>query len=429
MNLYRGLEDDIMNETLYIENFLVIKKAEIQLNKITLLIGPQASGKSLIAKLCHFFKQIPCIIEMTLLAGKNKRELDKQITRDFYNKFSYDSWSEQDFYIKYQKNNFCIEVSVINNKNNKTRVNIKFNDNLTKLYNRRKRVRKNELRKKDYNFPLDLEEPLYTMISSVINYALTQKNDELHADSFFIPASRSFFSHINKHVFTLFLNEIKTDPFIIGFGGLYEAAKNSYEKDFENHKNYAFLKKMQRLSNEIIDGEYRHEKEKDWIIKNNQKTELFYASSGQQEALPMLLTLLSFATRNRKSSYAFIEEPEAHLFPEAQSKVMAFLSHLYAEYQTNFFLTSHSPYILSALNNHILAAEVVDAGKMAPEKFTELNGYGVPIPFSDVAAYTICDGEIKSIRDEEYQMIGGDILDGISDHFGQVTDTLLNLRG
>ncbi|MEM6405910.1 MAG: AAA family ATPase, partial [Pseudomonadota bacterium] len=98
-----------MNETLYIENFLVIKKAELQLNKITLLIGPQASGKSLIAKLCHLFKEIYYKIEITLLSGKNKRDLNQWIIHDFYNKFSRDSWHGQEFYIKYQKNDFCIE--------------------------------------------------------------------------------------------------------------------------------------------------------------------------------------------------------------------------------------------------------------------------------------------------------------------------------
>lgn len=43
-------------EKLTINNFLVIQKAEIELKDINLLIGPQANGKSVIARLIYLFK-------------------------------------------------------------------------------------------------------------------------------------------------------------------------------------------------------------------------------------------------------------------------------------------------------------------------------------------------------------------------------------
>ena len=221
--------------------------------------------------------------------------------------------------------------------------------------------------------------------------------------------------------------DIDIDPFMRSFGYFYEMSKSKYKNNGYEEKS---MKNLMMLMSDVVNGSYQFSDNQDWIVQKNRKVNLAQASSGQQEILPLLLTSAIYVIDNQqKSDFIFIEEPEAHLFPEAQSKVMAFFSYLYAEYQTSFFLTSHSPYILSALNNHILAAEVVEAGNMAPERFTELNGYGVPIPFSDVAAYTICDGEVKSIRDEEYQMIGGEMLDGISDHFGRVTDALLELHG
>jgi predicted ATPase len=45
-----------MKESINISNFLVIKKADIEIKKINVIIGPQANGKSLIAKLLYFFK-------------------------------------------------------------------------------------------------------------------------------------------------------------------------------------------------------------------------------------------------------------------------------------------------------------------------------------------------------------------------------------
>ena len=93
-----------------------------------------------------------------------------------------------------------------------------------------------------------------------------------------------------------------------------------------------------------------------------------------------------------------------------------------------FRSTSHSPYVLSALNNHILAGEVVAAGKLTADEYTKLNGTGVPIRFEDVASYTISKGVTRSLSDEEYKMIGGDILDSVSEHFGKVTNKLLELN-
>jgi predicted ATPase len=43
---------------LTVKNFSVIKDAELEFGKITVLIGPQSSGKSLLCKLAYFFGQI-----------------------------------------------------------------------------------------------------------------------------------------------------------------------------------------------------------------------------------------------------------------------------------------------------------------------------------------------------------------------------------
>ena len=40
---------------LTVKNFSVIKDAELEFGKITVLIGPQSSGKSLLCKLAYLF--------------------------------------------------------------------------------------------------------------------------------------------------------------------------------------------------------------------------------------------------------------------------------------------------------------------------------------------------------------------------------------
>ncbi|NET05121.1 MAG: AAA family ATPase [Symploca sp. SIO2B6] len=49
-----------MMERLLIENFVGIKKLDIELKKINILIGPQASGKSVCAKLLFYIISSRC---------------------------------------------------------------------------------------------------------------------------------------------------------------------------------------------------------------------------------------------------------------------------------------------------------------------------------------------------------------------------------
>jgi len=43
--------------TLTVKNFSVIKEAKLEFGKITVLIGPQSSGKSLLCKLAYFLSK------------------------------------------------------------------------------------------------------------------------------------------------------------------------------------------------------------------------------------------------------------------------------------------------------------------------------------------------------------------------------------
>ena len=70
-----------------------------------------------------------------------------------------------------------------------------------------------------------------------------------------------------------------------------------------------------------------------YILDENQREiALAQASSGQQEALPMLLTLavLAFFSETKKD-LIYIEEPEAHLFPISQALTIKILSFLYGK--------------------------------------------------------------------------------------------------
>jgi predicted ATPase len=68
-----------MKEKIVIKNFSVLEDVDVEINKINILIGPQATGKSLIAKLIYFFKSsvinqmVPAII-----SHQEKRKYDAE---------------------------------------------------------------------------------------------------------------------------------------------------------------------------------------------------------------------------------------------------------------------------------------------------------------------------------------------------------------
>ena len=98
--------------------------------------------------------------------------------------------------------------------------------------------------------------------------------------------------------------------------------------------------------------------------------------------------------------------------------------------QHQFFITTHSPYLLTALNNCIIAHETYAAADEAgKQKVLEIMPQHQHIDFADVAAWTVTEkGTIESILDQEAQFIGASILDGVSQHFETVTNELLDIR-
>ena len=78
------------------------------------------------------------------------------------------------------------------------------------------------------------------------------------------------------------------------------------------------------------------------------------------------------------------------------------------------------------MNNFILASDKIGESTLTLAEFTQLNGSGYPIKFEDVSAYTMSNGEAESINDEEYRMIGADMLDNISEHFESVMNKMLS---
>ena len=118
-----------------------------------------------------------------------------------------------------------------------------------------------------------------------------------------------------------------------------------------------------------------------------------------------------------------VEEPEQNLYPTSQVSAIRKLIQ-----NTNsigrLIVTTHSPYILSAVNNFILAYDLRDKIKRCPRGIST-NEF---IRYEDVSAYKIKDGRVFSILDDDARMIDATEIDECSIDINRLFDNLMDIR-
>ncbi|WP_298884263.1 ATP-binding protein [uncultured Polaribacter sp.] len=415
-----------MKEAIYIENFGGLKKMSFELKSINVLIGPQASGKSISAKLIYFFKNFSSEIIKSVENGESKRELDSKQKEKFTTYFPKESWPKNSFKIEYKINDSSITIE---RKASKT-LSFSYSDDYKKILNKGRKYLKEEQKKLEQEIRI----PSYKINRNTRNrFYECLKTDISEVSSytqFFVPAGRSFFANIQSSIFSFLSNNKSLDPFLIEFGSFYDNFKRfANDEDFGRNKKPD--KNFDKLINEIMNGNFLREKDKDYIIHNDsRKVNLSNASSGQQETLPLVLILKALTKLHFSNGGAtlYIEEPEAHLFPTAQKKIIQLLARTFNNSRNNFqiIVTTHSPYILSSFNN------LLEAGKIIEEQPNKINDVYKVIPKeevlnpNDIIAYSVFGGQKKVLIDEETQLISQNILDSVSDEiaidFGKLLD-------
>jgi len=173
---------------------------------------------------------------------------------------------------------------------------------------------------------------------------------------------------------------------------------------------------IQRLSQNALDVTYQFVNNEERLYFTNKHESDFvkinYSSSGQQEAIWVFNLLIYFQVEGKKV-FIIIEEPEAHLHPEAQYMLSKGIATFCKHTKSQAIITTHSPYVLSSLNNLIYAGKIGDnpllqtnLGKIIPEI-----SWLAPNSFS---SYIFEHGNIRSIKDEDLAMIDLEELDAVA---------------
>ena len=152
--------------------------------------------------------------------------------------------------------------------------------------------------------------------------------------------------------------------------------------------------------------------------------ESFFASSGQQEAVWILNVLFYYLVHGEKT-YFIVEEPESHLYPDAQKLITEFIA-LVKNAGNQIMLTTHSPYILGTLNNLLYANKI--SSQVHKEWLHQIISKEEWLNFQNFASYYAKDGACVPCMDEEFQAIENGVIDGASEDINRDFNSMLELR-
>jgi len=393
-------------ERIFIKNIGPIKECEFEIKPINIFIGPQATGKSTIAKLIFCFKSF----YKDLLAAF---ELEEEVKVLFQER---------------------IEDSIALYLNDKSEVVYFFSEEIwiQIIYkNERIKIVFSEALDKKISQALDLKKTLLkgdgllerSIVDEKMRRELSQKLSEIFQKELpiFVPAGRliyAFFSEPRGAIERL--NSIfSLEPMMIDFDWKRESMKK-FLQEFQDKDNFM------SVIEEILKAKIYVREDKIFLKLNGKELPIKFASSGQQELLWVFLTII-YLMLNKKASFVVIEEPEAHLFPATQKEIVEMFALLHNLTNTGLFITTHSPYILTSFNNLIYAYSVASkSGKK--EKVSKVVNSNFWLNPDEVNAFYVEGGKIKDIIDEELKVIKAEVIDEISKEINREFEALLDIE-
>lgn len=414
-------------ETLSINNFAGLKSVTIDVKPVTGLIGPQASGKSVIAKLLYFFREVSSLLPNAVTQELDSTKYKLDCLKRFRRYFPIENTGVPDFSIKYTTNDQSITVTFLADSGTDL---ASFGLEWTDFYN--SVLEKFAARKKELIGGLGDAE------KEVLSAANRSLRDEIDADistvlgkwakfeQIFIPAGRAFFSQVRETIFTRLESGEQLDPFMAAFGTLIGQSKNLLEargfygrvegQSPSDIKKYEVLRGI--LKTILRANLLRVEKQDFLEFEDGRRVRLAQASSGQQEILPLLLLLARFSSLSHARGRAvYIEEPEAHLFPSTQKLVVELMARPFRARsgEMNLVITTHSPYILTSINNLLQAGQLYStASPETANKLGQIVQKRHILKSGEVGFYALGNGAAYDIMDSETGLINAEVIDSVS---------------
>jgi len=402
------------SERLSIEGFAGIEHLDLDPKPFTILIGPQSVGKSVTAKLLFFFKSIPVTLYSAVL---DDTDLDpgEILLQRFAESLPDPAHPGSAARIVYSTGD--AKIALQHSGKEKSRWEVHLPKGLRDAFLGFQRACRKQ--GDEDNGPRDANR----------TEAYSERIDGMFPGSSnrprFVPAGRSFFTQIERD-FASYFESASLDPFVAEFG-----------KFLAHVKNPRVIKQLLpaagpalALARELLSGHYSRRGKEEFIHSvDGRELPAKLWSSGQQEAQPLALLLQSYCMGSFAPTSLFIEEPEAHLFPSSQRIITELIALTFNARQPGMriFLTTHSPYILTTVNNLLLAGQfhgkkMSVSRKSALAKIVPRDRSLVP---GEVGAFYMDREGCRSIVDSETGLIGASTIDKVSGDLSEQFDALL----
>ncbi len=448
-----------MQSRLIIKKFGPIEDVVLELKNVNVFIGPQASGKSALAKLYTICKSPMAFIkyeseESNRIDNALSIESFKKELQD-YNVFSFWNFNTEIFFTSELHDISINETIIIYDRKIFKKINeikdtnfekekellinriVEFDDIFFNFYLYIKSLQKENsdeffTKEKIRNLVEGLDEQ---ELKKVIDLLEKTEKSLSYNKALYVPAERNFIPIIANYSLSLLNNGVPIPKHILSFGAEYEKSR-----DLLKEIKLDFISKGLK---------YGFENGQDNIYINDAtKIKLTEAASGIQSVVPMLLPLELKRNSSLRINNSFvIEEPELNLFPKTQYSLINNLEKnrinpfIYiTDHGTIHTYTTHSPYILSSFNNFLyvgkLFNKIIENNQKDGKDYTESSKIAVEVLKSlDIAkirpdnfsAYQICDGKAESIFDNNTGLIKANYIDEASDEMQDDFDKIMDL--
>lgn len=390
-----------------IKNVGPIKKAELDLNKINVFMGPQSSGKSTIAKIisyCSWYEK------NVILTSKLTKDFYKELL-EFHN--LEDNYFSETSYIEYKSNNIHIifpgkDVKKLEVKVSVSIDNVFKNEKIEYIPAERNFVtipgigKYNESRNNVLSFLYDwfeakreiIKEKTFIYPIKSLNQIAYYYNQEEDTDNIIIENGTEIkLRNASSGIMSV-------TPLVIAFDYMLHTVylKKRIKSPFEVINIQSKIDNYDETTKErikkLVDG-----------IENlrsylNKDLPLSFDEQDIDKMQNDLNKALGFDS-DYNYSKVIIEEPELNLFPDTQKDLIYYMLSVLnqEEREHQLVLTTHSPYILFSLNNCMMGGLVKD--KIPEDKRNEFESFHSWIDPKKVSIYEIHDGGLMPIQDED----------------------------
>ena len=395
-------------QKLTIKNLGPISDCSIEIRDFMVFTGPQASGKSTLAKSIFFFNHLKNILfsmyqkqmaTKPLFKALNlETSFAKKVQKVFLQSFGIGTDSKKNGTVSYYYDNGCSIVVMYESCEDGANIAVTFDDemkrNLQKLeqmLNTNDRKDTDKIRKFIFNgiFASDMDtvyipagRSMLTVLSSQVNYLYSVMDDRIRAMMDY--CTQQFLENV------LLLK----DYFNKNYDSLLKQTLEMADYEIDADKAKLAVEMMR----DILGGEYRAVNGEERLYYSENYVKINYASSGQQEAA-WIVNMLFYYMLGKRKTFFIVEEPESHLFPETQKAVVELIS-LVKNGSNKVLITTHSPYILGSINNLLYAKKISnDNNKDRIEKIIPSD---IWLDYDAVAAYFLENGKLEDIKDDEF---------------------------